>query len=160
MEENTNKKFLNIETGIKTYVLKPSDEETGEEEVSVRFNPTDTNFARKIYDTFEELSSTEDDYQKRIEEATGTADVFVISAELDAHMREKVNELFGKDVCTAIAGETNMYAMAGGMPIWANLVLAIFDEMEDTFSVEQKLHNQKMKKYTEKYTNNRSKYHN
>ena len=159
MEESNNKKFLNIETGVKTYVLKPSDDETGEEEVSVRFNPTDTNFAQKIYNTFEELSSTEDEYQKKIEESTGTSDIFTVSAELDQVMREKVNALFGKDVCTAIAGETNMYAMAGGMPIWANLVLAIFDEMEDTFSAEQKLHNQKMKKYTEKYSNKGSKYH-
>ena len=160
MEENTNKKFLNIETGIKTFVLKPSDTETGEEEVSVRFNPTDTNFAQQIYNTFEELSETEDSYQKRLDESSGTAEVFTVSRELDKVMREKINALFGKDVCTAIAGETNMYAMAGGMPIWANLVLAIFDEMEDTFSVEQKLHSQKMKKYTEKYSTNRSKYHN
>lgn len=158
MEDN-NKKFLNIDTGIKTFVLKPSDKEDGEDEVSVRFNPTDTNLAHRIYDTFDELSSTEEEYQKRLDAAAGTAEVFEITEELDAHMREKVNALFDKDICTAIAGDTNMYAMAGGMPIWANLVLAIFDEMEDTYSVEQKLHSEKMKKYTDKYNNSRSKYH-
>lgn len=161
MEEN-NKKFLNIETGIKTFVIKPSDEETGEEEISVKFNPTDTNFAHRIYDTFEELSTSEEDFQKRLDAASGTAEIFEISGELDDIMRDKINALFGKDICTPLVGakpnNVNLYAMAGGMPIWANLVLAVFDEMEDTFSVEQKLHNQKMAKYTEKYRSG-SKYH-
>ena len=160
--EHNNKKFLNIETGIKTIVMKPSDKEDGEGEVSVKFNPTDTAFAEKIYDTFEALSDTEESYQERIDAAEGTGEIFKISAELDQVMREKINAIFdGEDVCGAIAGKTNMYAMAGGMPIWANLILAIFDEMEDTYSREQKLNSEKMKKYTAKYQNKaKSKYHN
>lgn len=152
------RKLLNIDLGIKTYVLKAS--ENGEDDVTVSFNPTDAVFGKKLSRTFEQLSEKEEEYRKKMDELDGK-NTFELAAELDTEMREYINELFEKDICTALVGNMNIYAMAGGMPIWANLLFAILDEMDDTFTKEQKLSNEKIKKYTDKYKNRSSgsKYH-
>lgn len=151
MSEELN--FLNIDLGVKSYTIKPSTYEDGDDAVVVKFNPTDTNFSKKIFETFGEMDKMAEEYKKKIERVHGTPEIFKISDELDENMRGRINSLFGKDICTAVAGDINMYAMAGGMPIWANILLEIFDKMEDSFSKEKKLSDEKIAKYTSKYQN-------
>ena len=55
------------------------------------------------------------------------------------------------DICTPLFGELNLYALANGFPIWANLLFALVDEMDTAYAREQKLTNPRISKYTKKY---------
>ena len=45
----------------------------------------------------------------------------------------------------------NVYALSDGLPVWANLMLTIMDEIDTTFAREQKATNPRISKYTKKY---------
>ena len=66
-------------------------------------------------------------------------------------MRDIINGLFGKDVCTLLVGDINIYARADGLPLWANLILAVMDVMEVTAQAEDKAAQKRIEKYTKKY---------
>ena len=59
--------------------------------------------------------------------------------------------VFGAPVCDALFGCMNVYAMADGLPVWCNLMLAVMDEIDTTFAREQKATNARITKYTKKY---------
>ena len=60
-------------------------------------------------------------------------------------------EVFGFDVCGAVFGDMNVYALADGLPVWCNLMLSVMDEIDTTFAREQKAQNPRISKYTKKY---------
>ena len=48
-------------------------------------------------------------------------------------------------------GSMNLFASAGGLPVWANLMLAVADEVEACMQGELKKLEAKISKYTAKY---------
>ena len=79
--------------------------------------------------------------------------MFPIARELDAKMRDVINELFGDDVCTPLFGSVNLFASSSGLPLWANLLLAITDEVQSALRGELAAREQRIAKYVEKYQN-------
>ena len=77
--------------------------------------------------------------------------MFPIARELDAKMRDVINELFGDDVCTPLFGSVNLFASSGGLPLWANLMLAITDEVQSAMKGELDAREKRIAKYVEKY---------
>lgn len=136
-------KELNFATGLEEFSINGK--------CSVFFNPTDPNFSERLFLTFDDLDKKQEKYRARIEKTADRAEIFRIGREMDTEMREKVNSVFGEDVCTPLLGGMNIYALADGMPAWANLLLMIMDEVDTTFAREQKATNPRIKKYTEKY---------
>lgn len=140
-------KELFIDIGVVDYKLN--------DKVTVSFNPTDANFVEKLYSAFEELDKKQEGYRKRISEMAGDKEVFTFTRELDAEMREIIDEVLGAPVSEALFGNVNVYAMSGGLPVWCNLMLAIMDEVDATVAKEQKASSPRLAKYTAKY----QKYH-
>lgn len=136
------KKILQIETGLKEFSLNDA--------VTVRFNPTDSAFVGKIYTTFSELEKKQEEYQKKIMEGT-TDEVIELTKTLDKEMRDTLEDIFGVDVVTPLIGNANVYSMAGGMPIWTNILLAVMDELEVSTEEQRKLNAEKIAFYTKKY---------
>ena len=136
-------KALNFDTGINEYDLGGK--------VTVRFNPTDVGFLEKLSDSFAALDLIQEEVKLNQEEITDEKDVFNLAKNLDGKMRDILNALFGMDVCTPLFGSMNLFASAGGLPVWANLMLAIADEVETSMSGELKKREARIKKYTEKY---------
>ena len=54
-------------------------------------------------------------------------------------------------VSDAVFEGMNVYAVAGGLPVWCNLMLAVMDEIDTAFAREQKATNPRIAKYTAKY---------
>ena len=46
----------------------------------------------------------------------------------------------------------NVYALADGLPVWANLMLAILDQVDATMTREKLRTNSRIQKYTERWT--------
>ena len=136
-------KELNIDFGIQEYDLGGK--------VTVRFNPTDVGFLEKLSDSFSYLDLIQEEVKLSKEEITDEKDIFNLAKNLDKKMREIINALFGQDVCTPLFGEMNLFASAGGLPVWANLMLAIADEVQASMDGELKKREARIRKYTDKY---------
>ena len=77
--------------------------------------------------------------------------MFPIVRELGTRMRDVMNELFGDDVCAPLFGSVNLFASSGGLPLWANLLLAITDEVQSAMKGELDQREKRIAKYVEKY---------
>lgn len=134
---------LNISTGLKEYSLNGK--------VSVWFNPTDSVFISRIFETFDALEKKQDEYGAKIAEATDIKESLAIMSGMNEEMRDKLAELFGQDIITPLIGSTNVYALSDGLPVWANIMLAIMDQVEGEYKEQTKLSKKRMAKYTAKY---------
>lgn len=136
-------KELNFDSGLVSYSLN------GKCEVS--FNPTDSNFVERLFKTFNELDKKQEAYKAEVEKISDKKEIFEIARKRDAEMRAMVDEAIGSPVCDSLFGDMNIYALANGLPVWCNLMLAIMDEVDTSFAREQKLTNPRIAKYTSKY---------
>ncbi len=136
-------KELKIAIGVETYKLNDS--------VEVSFNPTDGAFVEKLFNAFDTLDKRQESYKTEVGKAEGKRELFDVVRKLDGEMREIINDVFEFDVCSGLFGELNVYALAEGLPLWANLLLAIMDEMDETVMREKKAMNPRIAKYTKKY---------
>ena len=134
-------KELNFDLGLNEYDLGGK--------VTVRFNPTDVSFLEKLSESFAALDQIQEEVKR--EEITDEKDIYNLAKNLDGKMRDIIDALFGQDVCTPLFGEMNLFASAGGLPVWANLMLAIADEVQDSMDSELKKREARIRKYTEKY---------
>lgn len=134
---------LKIESGVKEYNLNGK--------VTVLFNPTDTNFVEKYFNVFSSLDERQTRYGEAIAKAESNAAVFELARNMDEEIRTELNSLFSTDICTPLLGEMSICALAGGLPIWANILLAMLDEMDSTFAQEKKATNPRLEKYIKKY---------
>ena len=134
-------KELNFDLGLNEYDLGGK--------VTVKFNPTDVSFLEKLSDSFATLDKIQEEVKR--EEISDEKDVYNLAKNLDEKMRDIINALFGQDVCTPLFGEMNLFSSAGGLPVWANLMLAIADEVQVSMQGELKQREARIRKYTEKY---------
>lgn len=135
---------LNFETGIKHYAVN------GVEDV-LAFNPTDGAFVSRLYDTFMALSEKQDSFEEEMANTTDNLSVFELAKKIDAEMRKMIDGIFGKPVCNEIFGNTNVYALASGLPLWVNFFMALLDEVDGSFSAENAKTDARIAKYTAKY---------
>ena len=136
-------KELSIGTGVVTYSLNGACE--------VSFNPTDSVFIEKLFNAFDTLDNRQESYKDEVSKNADKRELFVIARKMDGEMREIINDVFDVDVCSALFGDMNVYALSDGLPVWANLMLTIMDEIDTAFAREQKATNPRISKYTKKY---------
>lgn len=136
-------KELNFETGSVTYRIN------GGAEVS--FNPTDSNFVKRLFDAYETLDKRQEFYRDRVEKLADKKQVFVFAQEQDAEMRGIIDNLFQAPVSDAIFGPMNVYALANGLPVWCNLMFAVMDEIDTSFAREQKATNPRLETYRKRW---------
>lgn len=136
-------KELSFETGVETFDIN------GRWQIS--FNPTDSGFSKRLYEAFSELEKRYGESKEEMDKTADKRKVFEIAEKLDSEMRSIIDDILGEGASAAVFGTTNVYAMAGGLPLWTNLFLCIMDECKDAFAREQKAMNPKIKKYMEKY---------
>lgn len=134
---------LNFATGVKEYSLNGV--------VKVSFNPTDSNFGERLFNTFNDLDKKQEEYKATVEKMADKKEIFEFVRARDAEMREMIDGVFNTPICNELFGEMNVYAMADGLPVWCNLMLAIMDEIDTSYAKEQKLTNPRVTKYTNKY---------
>lgn len=136
-------KALNFESGLVTYNINGR--------CQVSFNPTDSNFVERLYLAFEDLDKKQESYKTKVEKLADKREIFDFARERDAEMRKIIDGLFDAPVSDSLFGGMSVYAVASGLPVWCNLMLAVMDEIDTTFSREQKSTNPRIAKYTEKY---------
>lgn len=121
-------------------------------ETTVVFNPTDMSFIERIFATFDELDEKQEYYTAAVEKTKNNAEVFQIAREMNANMRALIDAAFESEVCEPVFGKTSVYALADGLPLWVNFMLAVIDEMDSAFAREKKATSPRIQKYTKKYS--------
>ncbi len=135
---------IKFDTNLKEFSLN--------EQTSVFFNPTDMSFIERVFSTVEKLEAVDEAYGAAIDKVEDNAEVFDLAHAHDDEIRAQINALFGKDICTPVFGEMSVSAIADGFPVWANLLFAIIDKLDDSFMEEKKKTNPRLAKYTAKYS--------
>lgn len=134
---------LNFDTGIVTFTVNGK--------CDITFNPTDSAFVERLFNAFDTLDKKQESYKAEIERMVDKREVFEIARRRDKEMREIVDGVFSQSVCANLFEGMNVYAMADGLPVWCNFMLAVMDVIDTTFAREQKATNPRIQKYTKKY---------
>ena len=136
-------KSLELNLGVEEYLLAGK--------VAVSFNPTDMNFLERLSRDFEQLDALQAEVRATKEKITDDREVFPIARELDGKMRGILNDLFGKEICEPLFGGMNLFASSGGLPVWANLMLAVTEEVQNSMQDELQQREKRIAKYVAKY---------
>lgn len=139
--------IISINSGVVRKTLETTDGKTCE----LALNATDSTFVEKLFNAFDTLDKKQEAYKAEVEKTANKREVFETARKMDEEMRDIIADVFGFDICSALFGCMNVYALADGLPVWANLMLAIMDEVDTAFSREQKATNPRISKYTKKY---------
>lgn len=142
---------IQVESGIKEYPIKLYADQTP---VVVRFNPTNMLFIERVFNTFDEMDEIGNDVNSKLQNVGDDwKKVFEVTKAAEKEMREKLNAVFAEDICTPLFGDyESVYAAGEGLPIWANILLAIIDEMDGAFAEAKKMQNPRIQKYIAKYS--------
>ncbi|MBQ3757618.1 MAG: hypothetical protein II873_10930 [Oscillospiraceae bacterium] len=135
-------KQLQFSDGLEEYSLN--------DRVTVRFNPTDASFLERLSELFSRLDALQEEVST-LQDSTPEEEVFPLAKSLDARMRDLLDGFFGTTVCEPLFGSMNLFASAGGLPVWANLLLALTEEVESAMQGELSAREARIAKYTEKY---------
>lgn len=135
---------LKISTGLEEVRIN--------DKVTVWLDFADADFVLKVAEAFDEMGAIHDKCTEIVSDK-GT-DIKAMSAamkEADSGIREKINTLFGVDICTPVFGEKSIVSPADGLPRWCNLMLALVDEINAHLAEQQKKTAPRLDKYTAKY---------
>ena len=135
--------IISFDTGVKEFNINDA--------VTVRFNPTDINFAERVFNGLEALDKLYESYQSEVDKVEDR-EVFDLARRIDADARGIINGIFDNDVCTPLFGDMSINTISDGFPVWANFLLAIIDQFDTAFTEEKKKTNPRIKKYTAKYS--------
>ncbi len=136
---------------INSGVVKKTFETIDGKKCECSYNPTDGNFIEKLFNAFETLDKKQEAYKAEATTNANKREIFQTGRKMDEEIRETLSDIFGFDICTALFGDMTVYALGDGLPVWANLLLAIMDDLDTTFAREQKATNPRINKYTKKY---------
>ena len=132
---------IDVATGLVTYTINGNCE--------ISFNPADADFAGRVIGTFEKISDL--CHNTKLDPERSVPEFMATTAKLDTEIREEIDALFGEPVCEKVFGRTNVISLAEGLPIWANFLMAVIDEMDRAITEEKKQSNPRIKKYIDKY---------
>lgn len=143
---------LNIDLGLQTYKLNDACE--------VTFNPSDVEFINKIYDAFSTMDEEQNTYNIELQKLDPQRDykqILALMRQKDTEMRKTIDSVFNAPVSDALFANMNTFALTcDGIPVWANLLMAIIDVCDTDSDTMHSKANAKVKTYIDKY---QKKYH-
>lgn len=143
---------LNIDLGLQTYKLNDTCE--------VTFNPSDVEFINKIYDAFATMDEEQKTYNNELAKLDSERDykqILALMRQKDTEMRKTIDSVFNAPVSDALFANMNTFALTNdGIPVWANLLMAIIDVCDTDSDTMHSKANAKVQQYINKY---QKKYH-
>lgn len=133
---------LKFSTGVKTFSVND-----GAAEIS--YNPTDVNFVSNLYDFF--VSCAEKYEADKDKKFTDNTAFFEYAKQRDADVCAGIDNLFGSGTAAALFQGISTYAMAEGLPLWTNFLLAVIDTVPEEMSKQVKSSRPRVEKYLKKY---------
>lgn len=137
---------LDFDTGVKTFTINNDENKT------ILFCPSDREFLDVISAAIDKLSATQDKWAKMSEAANGDVKKLDDCAKrAEAELREIVDGIFEKPVCSDLFGRQSVYSLASGAPLWFNFLLAVIEAFDAEIAIQQKETNPKLQRLLKKY---------
>ena len=133
---------LSFDTGVKSYTVNGV-------ENAFSANLTDGNFIDRLCEAVTKLEKQHKALS--VPENASTDDMLDAIREYDKNVRKTIDGVLGDGVSDKVFGDLSAFALAGGQPIWLNLLFSIMEESERQFSEEERAVNPKLKKFISKY---------
>ena len=135
---------LKYSTGVKEFEVAGG---------TIRFNPSDPAFVHRLMECFDDLQKRQDDGETKNQqlESDGVA-LFHAIEERDAQMRNGIDYVFGPGSSQVIFPGISLYALADGLPVWCNFLLAVLDLVNDSVADAQNADNARIDFYMKKYS--------
>ncbi len=121
---------------------------------AVAFNPTDMSFVDKLLNFFEDFSKRHERMSIQIRNMDDKRKIFDLCDSMDKEIRAGIDSIFGENVCAVLFGEVGTCAVADGLPIWMNFVIAVMDEIKSACESQQVALNPRLQNLIEKYRKN------
>lgn len=139
---------LNFQTGRKTYTVNGG--------VEISFEPSDPKFASAVVSAFQKCS----DIAKASAELDYGDTVNTVSAmeKLEAGVRKEIDTAFGYAVCDKVFSGISAIAIADGLPVWTNFLMAVIDEVDQSMPEGEGRTKERVQKYMNRYENKYGKY--
>lgn len=122
----------------------------------VKFNPADTDFLDRLFAAFDEMELRQAERRSKAAEMKGR-EFFDYVRKMDEETRELIDGVFNAPICEMAFPGLCLYSLAEGLPLWCNLMLAIFDEIDAALDESDKKARYRIDKYTKKYEQKRKK---
>ena len=135
-------KELNVAAGQETFRIN--------DKFEITFCPTDALFVERLFLAFDAVEAKQEEYGNLTQKAEGK-EIFDVAKRINDDIRDIINGAFDCDICSEVFGNVCIMALADGLPLWVNLLLAFIDEVDTSFAREQKRTNPRVAKYTSKY---------
>lgn len=154
---------LNFATGLVKYKVNGG--------AIIEFNPTDTEFSSRVLDIFRDLAGKQEEYAKALaadepdmeaamddpeaaKRAVAQADAILETvSRMDKDMRVAIDSAFqAPGTADAVFGKASLYAYADGLPLWANFLMAVIDEMPASAEKQAQMTDPRLRKYVGKYS--------
>ena len=119
---------------------------------TIDFNPSDQGFADDLYGLVSKIDKIHSEKTNAMQNAEDTAARFDIARSEDKEMRTAVDELFGENFCRDVFGSVRLFALADGLTVIENFLLALLDKMDDSLTANIAARDARIKKYTQKYS--------
>lgn len=117
-----------------------------------RFSPTDFIFIERVYKAFESLDSINTKAGEELQGITDNVEFFEKVRGYDSEMRAVIDGITGiEDFCGKAFDGVGLFSFGDGLPIWANFMLAIIDQLDEGFNSAKALENPRLQKYIKKY---------
>lgn len=134
---------LNFDSGLKTYTVNGS--------TTISFNPADGHFVESLYRMLENIKEATSLTDERELELKGDSEeAFRFAHERDKRIRAEIDNVFGP-VSSALFPGMDCTALAGGVPVWLNFVLAVLDVIDAEVSEQVGKPSPKLDAYLAKY---------
>lgn len=133
---------LSFATGLVSYKVNGGAE--------IRFNPADSAFVGRLFNTFDGLAKRQDQAEIENQEMSG-AELFAAAEQRNKEMRQEIDSIFGEPVCEKVFGNQDVYALADGLPLWCNFLMAVIDEVDASVTAQQNQASPRVQHYMAKY---------
>lgn len=126
---------------------------------AIKFNPSDAGFAEDLYGLASKLQKIMEEKDAAFKAADDAAAHFDISRAEDREMRAAVDAFFGEGFCADVFPGVRMRALSEGLTVIENFLYALLDKMDEDITANFAKRDARIRKYTEKYSKYKKKYH-
>lgn len=138
---------LNFQTGKRPYTVNDG--------AVIYFDPSDAQFAGRIIKAFQNCSKIQNNGTSQpadIDELVAATEKMVLN------IKTEIDGAFGDQVCDKVFGGSSPIAIADGLPVWTNFLMAVIDEIDRNTPDDQARTKARVQQYMTHYEMKYGKY--
>lgn len=125
----------------------------------IKFNPSDEGVAEELYGLASKIQKIMEEKETAFKDTDDAAAHFDISRAEDREIRAAVDGFFGDGFCGDVFPGVRMMALSEGLTVIENFLYALLDKMDEDITANFAKRDARIRKYTEKYSKYKKKYH-